>query len=107
MTDGGAQEQDGFGVGDVFGDGGVFGILAAAADRIIPSDEWPSATGLGVIGYLERQRGTVHLAYWRDVLQPGLLALNREATARGGHSFDLLEVDEQDQLLSDVESGRV
>jgi choline dehydrogenase-like flavoprotein len=107
MTDGGAREQDRFGVGDVFGDGGLLGILAAAADRIIPSDEWPSATGLGVIGYLERQAGTVHRAYWRDVLQPGLLALNREATARSGRSFDLLEVAEQDQLLSDVESGRV
>jgi choline dehydrogenase-like flavoprotein len=85
----------------------LFRVLAAVADRVIPEDEWPSATELGAVGYLESRSSTIHRGYWDEVLRPGLAALNAEATARSGHGFDQMAHGQQDQLLSDVERGHV
>ena len=54
-------------------DAALFPVLAAAADRLIPGDEWPSATGLGVISYV-RARGVDYRssALARRSQSPGL-----------------------------------
>ncbi|REE78585.1 choline dehydrogenase-like flavoprotein [Paenibacillus taihuensis] len=81
-------------------------VLEAVSDRMIPEDAWPSATKAGVLTYLGRHAdedpGT-----WANLLEPGLLALNAEATKRGVQSFTDLSAVEQDSLLHEVEKGRV
>ena len=88
-------------------DAALFGVLAAAADRVIPGDEWPSATGLGVISYIRAQASVIGRQRWFGVLEPGLTAMNAEAVVRSGRRFELMTSDQQDQLLIDVERGSV
>jgi choline dehydrogenase-like flavoprotein len=83
----------------------LFRVLAAVADRVIPADEWPSATELGAGEYLESRASTTHRRHWVDVLRPGLAALNAEAISRSRSSFDRMAIEQQDRLLSDVEQG--
>ena len=88
-------------------DAALFPVLAAAADRLIPGDEWPSATGLGVISYVRARASIIARQRWLGVLRPGLTAMNAEAVARCGRGFGLMTSDQQDQLLIDVERGSV
>ncbi|WP_127534355.1 GMC family oxidoreductase [Paenibacillus kobensis] len=77
-------------------------LLKAISDRVIPKDEWPSATDAGVLAYLERH-AVQDAAAWADVIEPGLRALNAEAFVRHGQSFPELSAEEQDRLLHDAE----
>ncbi|MBP1964239.1 GMC family oxidoreductase [Paenibacillus aceris] len=81
-------------------------ILEAAADRMIPKDQWPSATEAGVLEYLERHAGE-DVATWVDLINPGLRALDAEATAIHRRPFPELMVNEKDKLLQDIEFDRV
>jgi len=80
--------------------------LKAFADRIIPGDAWPSATNAGVIDYLAH-RAEEDDATWRDLVEPGLHALEAEAIAQYQRPFTELKDSEQDGLLHDIESGSV
>ncbi len=83
-------------------------ILGAAFDRVIPADDFPSATAAGVLDYLDRHwRGD--LAAEAALLADGARALEREVRARFGDAarFAALPAAEQDGVLEDVERGRV
>lgn len=82
-------------------------LLTAVMDRIVPADEWPSASAAGVLGYLRRHRQHLDPALWDDVLVPGTAALDAEARRRGGGGFGELSPADADRLLADVEAGRV
>ena len=80
--------------------------LCAMLDRIIPADDYPSATQNGVLQYLEQQ-------FDRD-LQPlletyhaGLDALHRECMAHFAQNFADLTLPPQDIVLSRIERGDV
>jgi len=84
----------------------VHPILEAVVDRMIPEDDWPSATSNGVLANLERRADEDHDT-WADLIAPGLYALDAEALARHQQSFSALPVEEQDGLLRDVEHERL
>jgi hypothetical protein len=80
--------------------------LRAAVNRIIPPDEFPGGWEGGVGDYLFQQfqgdlKGVV------ETYQNGLDALDTEAQAVYGKSFDELGAELQDQLLSQIELGSV
>ena len=81
-------------------------ILRALVDRIIPADDYPGAWQAGVGNYLARQfEGDL-----RPVLEDygaGLTALEAESVARFQRSFILLSGEEQDTVLSHIETGEV
>lgn len=77
-------------------------ILKAVTDRMIPKDEWPSASEGGVLTYLERY-AVQDAATWTDVIEPGLRALNAEAGKLHNQPFSELSAQEQDRLLQDSE----
>ena len=82
--------------------------LAEAAvpiiDRIIPADDFPSASGAGVHDYLQRQLDG-DLQPLRPLFLEGLAAIDAEASARHGSAFGRLDADQQDALLRQIESG--
>lgn len=78
--------------------------LRALIDRIIPEDDFPSASATGVIGFL---LGVVAFEERTDQYRLGLAGLNREARLAGGGSFSELPIADQDSLLSRVEQGEV
>ncbi|PWW05078.1 choline dehydrogenase-like flavoprotein [Paenibacillus cellulosilyticus] len=77
-------------------------VLKAVSDRMIPGDEWPSASDGGVLTYLER-RAAEDVTAWTEVVEPGLRALDEEAYTQYGWSFSELLPLEQDQLLREAE----
>ncbi len=79
--------------------------LQALIDRLIPKDDWPSASENGVLGYL-RQRCMTAKAEWHEWLRSGLKALDQAAEHRFQWSFRDLTAPQQDELLGDVEAGR-
>ena len=80
--------------------------MEAVANRVIPGDDWPSASENGVLDYLERYANE-DAAVWSGLLEPGLRALEQEAAARHGRPFAALPAEAQDGLLRDVEQARV
>lgn len=80
--------------------------LRAAIDRIIPPDDFPSATAAGVDVFIAR-----HLAGDGAALAPILAAwleaLDRESRAGDGAPFAALPPARQDSLLERVEAGAV
>ncbi|WP_258171131.1 GMC family oxidoreductase [Paenibacillus sp. R14(2021)] len=84
----------------------VQAVLKAVSDRMVPEDEWPSASRAGALTYLARHAGE-NPAVWTTLIEPGLLVVDAEAAARCGRSFAELPVEEQDRLLQDVQQERV
>ncbi len=81
--------------------------MEAVSDRLVPEDEWPSATGAGVLTYLERH-ASGDSGTWTTIIEPGLQSLDAEANARhNGLTFAELSAEEQDRLLHDVQHGQV
>ena len=80
-------------------------VLTAALDRVIPEDNYPSATAAGVMNFIEGATGSFG-ATW-PLLLSGLDDLDAEAKSRGGTGFALLAPDQQDQVLAAVEHGDV
>ncbi|MBB3113034.1 choline dehydrogenase-like flavoprotein [Paenibacillus phyllosphaerae] len=80
----------------------IYPILKAVSDRMIPEDDWPSATDVGVLTYL-KNRAEEDETTWRSVIVPGLRALDAAAVARHGRQFPELASQEQDGLLQEVE----
>src|SRR5690242_13187345 len=81
-------------------------ILEAVSNRFIPENEWPSAAGGGALVYMER-RANEDPSTWNKLIEPGLRALESEASARYGHAFSELSEEQQDGLLQDVQHDRV
>ena len=83
--------------------------LAEAAipilDRIIPADDFPSASGAGVHVYLGRQLAG-DLCALRPLFVEGLAAIDAAAVARYGSPFARLDEGRRDALLQEIESGR-
>jgi len=81
--------------------------LRALLDRIIPEDDVPGALGAGVEEYVMRQLAG-DCAAEAPLVSLGLSQLDAEARARsGGNSFAFLDSARQDELLRDLEAGRV
>jgi gluconate 2-dehydrogenase gamma chain len=73
--------------------------LAAALDRIIPADEFPSACEAGVLDYLARQFQT-DLAGMLPAYRIGLADLEQVSQMRFGMGFANLTPARQDSVLS-------
>ncbi|WP_317890756.1 GMC family oxidoreductase [Paenibacillus arenilitoris] len=80
-------------------------ILEAVSNRLIPEDDWPSATDGGVLAYLERRAGEDPAAWER--MESGLRALDAEASSRYSRPFPNLTAGEQDDLLRLVQQEHV
>lgn len=83
--------------------------LAEAAipilDRIIPADDFPSASGAGVHVYVQRQLDG-DLRPLRPLFVEGLAAIDELARGFHGVAFAELNSQQQDGLLRQIESGR-
>ena len=76
--------------------------LAAAANRIIPEDDFPGAWEAGAGEYIQRiLAGDLHDR--AEEFERGLAGLEAEAMARSGRSFASLEPQTQDEILRAVE----
>lgn len=78
-------------------------LLKAITDRMIPKDDWQSASDAGVLSYLELY-SEQDAAVWTKVIEPGLRSLEEEAWRLHGKPFSDLPADEQDDLLKKAES---
>ncbi|THF80323.1 GMC family oxidoreductase [Cohnella fermenti] len=83
---------------------GLLPTLAAVVDRLLPGDEWPSATEGGVPAYLKR-RAEEDPDTWRSLVEPGLRTLRTIALQRQNKPFEQLPDDEKDELLREAEKG--
>ncbi|ACS99203.1 GMC family oxidoreductase [Paenibacillus sp. JDR-2] len=81
----------------------VDALLKAVTDRLIPGDDWQSASDAGVLTYLERYAAQ-DAAVWAKIIEPGIRSLQEEAIRLHGKPFSELPADEQDQLLQEAES---
>lgn len=81
-------------------------LLRAAADRIIPADDYPGAWEAGAGDYLLGQFRR-DLEPLLDLYRDGLDALDAEARADGGAGFVERDAAAQDALLARVERGAV
>jgi len=80
-------------------------LFGALIDQLCPADDFPSATEGGVFDELGRRAQTEHADFWARLFPQGLEALQREAVARCGSTFETLTASSQRQLLLDLESG--
>jgi Gluconate 2-dehydrogenase subunit 3 len=78
--------------------------LGALIDRIIPADDFPSASQNGVGKFIEGILGA-ELAYRAEEVLLGLQSLEDEATERFKTPFTGLSAKQQDELLRDIEAG--
>ncbi|CAM3515040.1 GMC family oxidoreductase [Paenibacillus lupini] len=77
-------------------------LLKAITDRMIPKDDWQSASEAGVLTYLEQYAAT-GAADWTKVIEPGLRSMEEEALKLHGTPFSNLSANEQDELLKKAE----
>lgn len=80
--------------------------LRAAIDRIVPRDEFASATDAGVDHYIVRQLAGDCVAELA-VISAGLAGLDAEARARHSVAFEQLTPAVQDAVLADLERSLV
>jgi len=78
-------------------------ILTAAIDRLIPADDFPSASEAGVLNYFDRILAT-DAAEFMPALRDGLAKLELAAQNAYGHGFAVLSPDDQDGLLRAIET---
>jgi hypothetical protein len=78
--------------------------LAAAANRIIPEDDFPSAWKAGAGEYISRILAG-DLRDRAEEFERGLAGLDAEAIARSGQSFSSLKPETQDEILRSVETA--
>ena len=75
--------------------------LTALADRIIPEDDYPSASQAGVIPFVLSllQKDLITML---SAAAHGLEMLNRESIAIGGTAFEGLSSSNQDKLIAEL-----
>ncbi|MEP7292399.1 MAG: gluconate 2-dehydrogenase subunit 3 family protein [Chloroflexota bacterium] len=81
-------------------------LLEALVNRIIPADEFAGGWEGGVRDYLLRQFER-DLKALLPIYRLGLDALDGEARAVYGRNFDSLAPELQDELLRQIEAGRI
>jgi gluconate 2-dehydrogenase gamma chain len=81
-----------------------YAATVAACDRILPRDEDPGASDLGVADYIDRALAT-DLTRWRDRFRAGLRALDSAAQRRGGGAFCDASASVRDNILDDWQDG--
>jgi choline dehydrogenase-like flavoprotein len=81
-------------------------LVGAFIDRVVPADDFPSATQAGLVDDLAIEAVGVHRQTWADLLVPGFTALGAELEARGLAPFAELEPAEQDTVVADLTTGR-
>jgi len=77
-------------------------ILTAVIDRIIPADDFASASQAGVMVYLDRQFVGDAVA-WAGPILDGLATLEQSARDRMGKAFANMTEAQQDALLTEIE----
>jgi gluconate 2-dehydrogenase gamma chain len=80
--------------------------LAAAAARILPSDDGPGAVEAGAIDAIERALASSYHRALREPFRMGAAALNRIAREHWQAEFAGLSSQDQDSVLGFVESGK-
>ena len=80
--------------------------LTAAIDRIIPADDFPSASENNVGVFIDRLT-TTDLHTWRGPLCAGLDALDQAALETEGRAFSELNAERQDTILRSFERDPV
>src|SRR5437667_12224923 len=78
-------------------------LVTRVVDRLIPDDDYPSASQAGVIGRLASGMADENRELWTSLLGPGFAALRREL---GHRDLDAVTDEELDRLLARVASGR-
>ena len=78
--------------------------LIAVIDRIIPADDYPSASQAGVENYIQRMLAT-DLKSWAMIFYSCITSISQEAIARFGNSFEQLSVVQQDHILEMLDAG--
>ncbi|HEX6805144.1 MAG TPA: gluconate 2-dehydrogenase subunit 3 family protein [Terriglobales bacterium] len=79
--------------------------LAAASERIIPTDEDPGAAWAGVVNYIDRQL-CGPLRDLQDSYRLGIAAMNRSTRLLYHSDFAFLPEAEQVELLTKMEQGQ-
>ncbi len=75
--------------------------LAAVLDRVIPADDFPSATGAGVDRFI-RGLWAQGIETSAEAVAEGLAALDRAAREQEGAAFAALPPDRQDRLIDGI-----
>jgi gluconate 2-dehydrogenase gamma chain len=77
-----------------------YDALAAGCERMLPRDEDPGASDLGVPGYIDRALGDQRMSHVKDDFIRGLDVLMRRAQTQSGKPFAQLTPEAQDALLT-------
>jgi gluconate 2-dehydrogenase gamma chain len=81
-------------------------FVDAIAGRILPTTDTPGAIEAGAVFYIDRALAGPY-RHLRSRYGRGLRALNQNAKARFGISFEKLSGEQQDSVLSGLESGKI
>ncbi len=84
-------------------------VVGAFVDRLIPADDYPSASQAGLVDDLAAEAVGLNREVWRDLLIPGFTALSAELDARGlgeAGGFAGVEPADQDAIVADLQAGR-
>lgn len=81
-------------------------FVDAIAARILPTTDTPGAIEAGAVFYIDRALAGSY-RHLRSQYVRGLRALNQYAKARFGISFEKLGGEQQDSVLTDLESGKI
>jgi gluconate 2-dehydrogenase gamma chain len=76
--------------------------LAAICDRIVPADDFPSATQAGVLTYIDKQLAR-HYRRHRDAYRDGLAQANAMSRKRFGKDLAALTAPQQLEAVSAIE----
>ena len=74
-------------------------VLAAAAERILPSEDGPGAARTGVAAYIEKLLGTDRFRGWAPLFGEGLGRLQELAGELWGRPFPVCSPEERDAVL--------
>ena len=81
-------------------------FVDAIAARIFPTTDAPGAVEAGAVFYIDRALAGPY-ARWLPRYVRGLRALNGHAKRQFGKSFEKLNGEQQDLVLSDLEAGKI
>lgn len=80
--------------------------LSAVSERIIPADQDAGAAGAGVVAYIDRQLNGPYRRF-RKIYRQGLIAIDSASAARFRRRFAELTAEQADQLLGELEAGKL
>jgi gluconate 2-dehydrogenase gamma chain len=76
--------------------------LAALCDRIVPADDFPSASQAGVVTYIDRQLARTYRRH-RNTYRDGLEQADAMSRKRFGQDLAALSVQQQDEIVGAIE----